>query len=96
MSKDKFTRAGILAVLIAAGMEKDRAKKMITHVFDSLTAALSAGKVIELRGFGTLEPRERKARIRYNPRTMTPVHVPARRVIFFRPAGSLKKALNGK
>ena len=96
MSKDKFTRAGILAALIAAGMEAEHARQMIAVVFDTLTAALAAGKMIEIRGFGTLETRERKARTAHNPRTLAPVKVPARKVIFFRPAGSLKRTLNGK
>jgi len=94
--KEKFTRAGILAALIAAGMEADRARQMIALVFDTMTAALAAGKVIEIRGLGTIETRERKARTAHNPRTMAAVKVPARKVVTFRPAGSLKKALNEK
>jgi nucleoid DNA-binding protein len=96
MSKDKFTRAGIHAVLTAAGTEIEQARRLTALIIEALAANLAAGKVIELRGFGTFEPRERKARTRYNPRTMAPVSVPARRVVFFRPAGSLKRALNEK
>jgi len=58
--------------------------------------ALTTGKVIELRGLGTLALRERKARTMHNPRTMVSVAVPARRVVFFKPAGKLKRAINGK
>ena len=94
--KEKFTRAGILAALIGAGMETDRARQVIALVFDTMTAALAAGKVIEIRGLGTLETRERKARTAHNPRTLAAVDVPARKVVTFRPAGSLKKALNRK
>ena len=95
MNKPKLTRAGILAVLIAAGMETERARQVIAFVFDALVTALKAGKVIEIRGFGSFEVRERKARTAHNPRNLAPVNVPARRVIFFRPAGSLKRTLNG-
>jgi integration host factor subunit beta len=63
-------------------------------IIDSMAAALASGEVIELRGFGTFEQHTRKARTAHNPRSMAPVNVPARKVIFFRPTGSLKKALN--
>jgi len=59
-----------------------------------MAEALTAGKVIELRGLGTLEQRARKARTMRNPRTMEAVEVPARRGVFFRPSGQLKEAMN--
>jgi nucleoid DNA-binding protein len=96
MNKPKFTRNGIQAILIAAGIEPEQARKLIDRIIEAMTAALIAGKVIELRGLGTLEPRARKARTVHNPRTMVPVDVPARIVIFFKPGEKLKKELNGK
>jgi nucleoid DNA-binding protein len=59
-----------------------------------LLEALAAGKVIELRGMGTLEPRERNATIKRNPRTGGAVTVPTRTVLFLKPSGKLKKAIN--
>ena len=94
--KEKFTRAEIMTALIGAGIETEHARQMIALVFDTMIAALAAGKVIEIRGLGTIETRERKARTAHNPRTMAAVKVPARKVVTFRPAGSLKKALNEK
>jgi DNA-binding protein HU-beta len=96
MNKPKFTRNGIQAIMIAAGIKPEQARTLTDRIIEAITAALAAGKVIELRGLGTLESRKRKARTAHNPRTLAPVNVPARQVIFFRPAGSLKKALNGK
>jgi nucleoid DNA-binding protein len=96
MSKPKFTRADIQAVLTASGMETGKARKLTTRIIEALAVALAAGETVELRGLGTLEPRERKARVMRNPRTMAPVNVPARRAIFFKPSGSLKRALNDK
>jgi integration host factor subunit beta len=94
--KEKFVRKDLLEVLAAAGMESHKARKLIDLIIEAMSAALAAGRVIELRGLGTLEPRERKPRTRLNLRNMTPVNVPARKVIFFRASGSLKKALNGE
>jgi nucleoid DNA-binding protein len=80
--------------MIAAGIKPEQARTLTDRIIEAITAALAAGKVIELRGFGTLEQRTRKARTAHNPRTLAPVNVPARRVIFFKPAVKLKKELN--
>jgi integration host factor subunit beta len=96
MNKNKFTRAGIHAVLTAAGMEINQARKLTACIIIALAAVLAAGEVIELRGLGTFEIRKRKARVMRNPRTLAPVKVPARRVIFFKPSVILKRALNAE
>jgi nucleoid DNA-binding protein len=96
MNKPKFTRNGIQAIMIASGIKPEQARTLTDSIIEAMTEALAAGKVIEFRGFGTLEPRTRKAQIRHNPRTMAPVDVPARIVIFFKPGQELKKELNGK
>jgi len=94
--KEKFIRADLLKVMTADGIESHKARKLIDLIIEAMADALTAGKAIELRGLGTLEPRERKAQKRHDPRTMTPVSVPARKVVFFRASGSLRKALNGE
>jgi len=94
--KEKFVRKNLLEVLAAAGVESHKSRKLIDLIIDAMADALTAGKIIELRGLGTLEPRERKPCARHNPRTLAPVSVPARKVVFFRACGKLKKALNGE
>ena len=94
MRKGKFTRADIHAVLTAAGTVTAKARMQTARLIEAMAGALIAGKAVELRGLGTLEPRARKARTMRNPRTLEPVDVPARRVIFFRPSGKLKMAIN--
>jgi len=96
MKKEKFIRADLTAVLTGAGLEGSRARKLTALIIEAMGAALAAGKAIELRGLGTLEPRERIARSMHNPRTMAAVDVPARKTIFFRPSGELKRAINGR
>ena len=91
MNKSKFTRADIAALLTASGIDRIKAAGLALTIVKSMADALTAGKVIELRGLGTLEPRARKARTKHDPRTMAPVDVLARRVIFFRPGDKLKK-----
>jgi len=91
--KEKFTRSDIHAVLTAAGTETEKARKLTTLIIEALAAALAEGRVIELRGLGTLEPRERKKKTMRNPKTGEPVNVPARRAIFFSPGRTLKKVI---
>ena len=92
-TKEKYTRRNIQKIIAAAGVENTAAQKIAARIIEDMAAALIGGKVIELRGLGTLEPRERKARAAHNPRTLAPVNVPARRIIFFRPSGKLKNEL---
>ena len=96
MSNGKFTRTSLHAVFTAAGIETIKARELTAQVIEALAGALIAGKVIELRGFGTLEPRKRKARTMHNPRSMEPVEVPPRRGVSFRLSGKLKRAINAQ
>jgi len=96
MNENKFIRTDLLKIMTADGIESQKARKLTDSLIEAMSTALAAGKVIELRGLGTLEPRERKPRTLRNPHTLAPVSVPARKVIFFRASGSLKKALNGE
>jgi integration host factor subunit beta len=68
---------------------------MVNAVFESLTAALAQGERIELRGFGSFEVRERRAREGRNPRTRAIVAVPAKRVPFFKVAKELRARVDG-
>jgi DNA-binding protein HU-beta len=94
--KGKFTRADITKVIKDAGVEHINAAGLALAIVQAMADALITGSVIELRGLGTLELRKREARTMHNPRTMAPVNVPARSVVFFRLSGKLKQAINGK
>ena len=45
------------------------AERIVTTVFDEISAALAENKRVELRGFGVFSVRERNARSGRNPRT---------------------------
>jgi nucleoid DNA-binding protein len=96
MDKQKFTRADIREILRSgAGLDAPRAREVTGRIIGALAAALAAGRTVELRGLGTLEPRERKARRAHNPRTLTPVEVPAHHAVRFKPCKKLKDTLKG-
>ncbi|MCZ6610977.1 MAG: HU family DNA-binding protein, partial [Alphaproteobacteria bacterium] len=44
-------------------------ERIVTAIFDEITAALSRGDRVELRGFGAFSVKQRDARIGRNPRT---------------------------
>ncbi|MDR3020925.1 MAG: integration host factor subunit beta [Treponema sp.] len=94
MSKNKFTRTQIQEIIISgACLDVRKATEVTGQIIKSMTAALAAGEMIELRGFGSLEVKERKATTKRNPQTGEPVIVPPRRRVLFRPGQELKAAL---
>jgi nucleoid DNA-binding protein len=95
MNKPKFTRNGIQAVMIASGIKPEQARTLTDSIIEAMTAALASGKVIEFRGFGTFEIKERKAYKARNPKTGEPLIAPARRRVLFHPGQELKVILKG-
>ncbi|MCZ6610978.1 MAG: HU family DNA-binding protein, partial [Alphaproteobacteria bacterium] len=69
---------------------------IVTAIFDEITAALSRGDRVELRGFGAFSVKQRDARIGRNPRTGEAVSVAAKRVPFFKTGKLLRERLNGR
>ena len=67
---------------------------IVAVIFDQISEALSAGRRVELRGFGAFSVRDRDARIGRNPRTGTAVAVDAKRVPYFKPGKELRERLN--
>lgn len=66
-------------------------------ILDSMAEALSEGRRVELRGFGSFSTRSRKARQTKNPRTGVMMDIGERKTIHFTMSKSLKDALiNGK
>ena len=65
-------------------------------IFESMTEALQRGERIEIRGFGTFRVKLREAREGRNPKTGEEVHIPAKRMPFFKVGNELKKMVNGE
>jgi integration host factor subunit beta len=70
-------------------------ERVVSTVLDEITAALSKGDRVELRGFGAFSVKVRPARQGRNPRTGAPVNVEEKRVPFFRTGKELRERLNG-
>jgi len=68
---------------------------IVTAIFDEITAALSRGDRVELRGFGAFSVKRRDARLGRNPRTGDSVRVDEKHIPFFKTGKQLRERLNG-
>lgn len=75
-------------------VSKTVAKRIVNTIFDTITKALVEGNRVELREFGVLSVRTRKARVGRNPKTGASVQVSQKKVPFFKAGKAVKKALN--
>ena len=74
--------------------EKKIVQDVVEQLLDELKNALKEGNTIELRGFGTFEPRLRKGRSKArNPKTGEQLTVAPHFVAAFRAGQELKKSL---
>ncbi len=69
-------------------------ERVVSALFDSITAQLQEGGRIELRGFCAFSTRGRDARKGRNPRTGEAVDVAAKRVPYFKPGKEMRERLN--
>lgn len=69
-------------------------ERIVTTIFDEISAALARGDRVELRGFGAFSVKARDARIGRNPRTGDSVQVSRKRIPFFKTGKQLRERLN--
>lgn len=69
-------------------------ERIVSTVFDEISAALERGDRVELRGFGTFSVKHRAARTGRNPRTGTAVQVAPKSVPFFKTGKQLREMVN--
>ena len=73
-----------------------QAEKLVSIMLDEIIHAVDSGQRVELRGFGSFFPRERKARMGRNPKTGESVSVSEKRVMRFMAGRDLLRRLNGQ
>ena len=91
-----MTKSELIAELSAANphlLSRD-IETIVATIFNEITAALSRGERVELRGFGAFSVRGRPARAGRNPRTGETVSVRAKAVPFFKSGKELRERLN--
>ena len=72
------------------GISRQHTGIIVDQLLDAVCRALSEGRHLEIRGFGTFKVRERRARRARNPRSGDEVMVPAKLVPVFKPSKELK------
>ena len=85
----------IEAVAQQANLTKGRAEVVVNTIFDAMVESLRDGEGIEIRGFGSFTVRQYKAYEGRNPRTGKVVHVPPKRLPFFKVGKELRERVNG-
>lgn len=86
-----MTKADLVEeIAVETGISRNHTAIIVDGLLESVCRALSEGKHLEIRGFGTFKVRERRARRARNPRSGTEVLVPAKLVPVFKPSRELK------
>lgn len=89
------TKSDLIELLSAhARLARPTAEQVIDIVFDQMIAAMKRGERIEIRGFGSFEVRDYKAYQGRNPRTGEAVHVPPKKLPFFKVGKELRERVN--
>ncbi len=95
MSAGKITKYDLVeSVYQNTKCEKRDVQAVVESLLNELKESLKEGNTIELRGFGTFEPRLRKGRAKArNPKTGEQLSVAPHYVVAFRSGQELKKAV---
>ncbi|MBV8135179.1 MAG: HU family DNA-binding protein [Deltaproteobacteria bacterium] len=89
-----MTKAELIEIVAkSARQPKKRVGDTLDIAFEQIARAIRRDKRFWVPGFGTFTVRRRRARAGYNPRTNSPMTIPAARTVGFRPAPELKKGL---
>ncbi len=78
------------------GASKKETTWIIDAMFGAIAAKLKKHEKVQISGFGTFEPRKRKARVGRNPRTQEEIKVAASWSLGFRPGKQLRSIVSGK
>ena len=70
-------------------------ERIVSTIFEEISAALQRGDRVELRGFGAFSVKSRDSRVGRNPRTGDAVQVEAKTVPFFKTGKQLRELING-
>ncbi len=92
MSETKLTKAQIIDnIYPKVKVSKRNIHKIVNLFFQELKEGMLQNRIIELRGFGTFEIKDRKGRKARNPKTGASVIVKDHGVVSFRPGRELKQ-----
>ena len=68
----------------------------VKMILEHMAERLASGERIEIRGFGSFSLHYRPGRVGRNPKTGTPVSLPAKYVPHFKPGKELRERVDGR
>jgi integration host factor subunit beta len=92
-----MTKSELIAALSSAQpqLQPRDVELAVKELLEQMTAALSMGERIEVRGFGSFSLHYRPPRTGRNPKTGATVYVPDKFVPHFKPGKELRERVNG-
>jgi integration host factor subunit alpha len=90
ITKDKLT----VLLQTQLGMSRQEARQVIERLFGIMKDTLSQGEDLLISGFGKFSVRRKKARKGRNPQTGEQTAIAARKVVWFKLSGVLRRRLN--
>ena len=75
------------------GYYKQDVAQAVDIILENITHALTEGRRVEIRGFGSFSVRKRKPRTTKNPKTGKMMDIPERKTLHFTMSKSLKEVL---
>ncbi len=89
-----MTKADLVEMVAeSSDLPRKQADEVVQVILDSIIAALTRGEKVELRGFGSFRIRRRGERNGRNPKTGDRVHVPPKKIPYFKPGKHLREEL---
>ena len=89
-----MTKADLVEMVAeSSDLPRKQAAEVVQIILDSIIAALGRGEKVELRGFGSFRIRRRGERNGRNPKTGDRVHVPPKKIPYFKPGKHLREEL---
>ena len=83
----------IVAVAEKVGMSKKDADAVVNAVIDTIVEEVAKEEKVQIVGFGTFEVRSRSERQGRDPRTNSPITIPASKVPAFKAGKAFKDAM---
>jgi len=89
-----MTKADLVELVAQnADIPRKQADEVVQVVLEGIIAALHRDEKVELRGFGSFRIRQRGERTGRNPKTGEQVHVPPKKIPYFKPGKHLREKL---
>ncbi|MEQ9104322.1 MAG: HU family DNA-binding protein [Rhodothermales bacterium] len=90
-----MTKADIIdKISEGTGLTKMETEAVVNGFITVVKNEMLRGGRVDLRGFGAFTVQHRAARTARNPRTNTPVHVPASTIPVFKPSKEFRKEVD--